>query len=64
MDFFGYDLETGRIRASRDFWIYVVTFVPLTMLTLGLWFALYRRTKQKREHRQNSAPLEMRVAVH
>jgi len=29
----------------------LATFVPLTMLTLGIWFILFRSAKQRREHR-------------
>jgi cbb3-type cytochrome oxidase subunit 3 len=64
MNLFVFDQSSNKIRISKEFWIYVATVAPLTMLTLGLWFILYRKTKQNRARRQNTASLEMRLAVH
>jgi hypothetical protein len=64
MNLFVFNQRTNRIQISTDFWIYVATFVPLTLLTLGLWFVLSRKTKQKREHRQKSMPPVMHIRVH
>ena len=52
MNLFVYDQQTHEIQISKEFWIYVAAFVPLTMLTLGFWFFLSRSAKRRREHRE------------
>jgi hypothetical protein len=51
MNLFVFDIATHKVQVSKEFWIYVATFVPLTMLTLGIWFILSRSVKQRRERR-------------
>jgi hypothetical protein len=51
MNLFVFDIATHKVQVSKEFWIYVATFVPLTMLTLGVWFVLFRSAKQRRERR-------------
>jgi hypothetical protein len=52
MNLFVYNQETHKTQVSKEFWIYVATFVPLTMLTLGIWFYLSRSAKRRRERRE------------
>jgi preprotein translocase subunit YajC len=54
MNLFVFDQQTHKIQVSLEFWIYVAAFVPLTMLTLGIWFFLSRSAKQRRERREKS----------
>ncbi|RYO54920.1 hypothetical protein AA0116_g9310 [Alternaria tenuissima] len=46
MNVFDFKSEDGSLRASPQFWIYVVTTVPLTMLTVGAWY-LYKTRHNK-----------------
>jgi hypothetical protein len=52
MNLFVYDQATHNVQVSKEFWIYVATVVPLTMLTLGIWFFLSRSAKRRRERRE------------
>ena len=33
MNFFGFNPKTGRIAIATDFWIYIATWIPFTLLT-------------------------------
>jgi hypothetical protein len=46
MNLFDFNGEDGSLQASPQFWIFVVTAVPLTMLTVGAWY-LYKTRHNK-----------------
>ncbi|KAI4948625.1 hypothetical protein J4E86_007973 [Alternaria arbusti] len=46
MNLFDFKGEDGSLQASPQFWIFVVTTVPLTMLTVGAWY-LYKTRHNK-----------------
>ncbi|OAG25013.1 hypothetical protein CC77DRAFT_297181 [Alternaria alternata] len=46
MNLFDFKSEDGSLRASPQFWIFIVTTVPLTMLTVGAWY-LYKTRHNK-----------------
>lgn len=44
MNFFAFNERTARLVIAEDFWIYVATWLPLTMLTfLGYVIMVLRR---------------------
>lgn len=50
MPLFQWDTQTvGHSVVSRQFWMYWAVSIPLTFVTLTLWFAWMR--KQERRHR-------------
>ena len=51
MNLFDFHAEDGSLRASPQFWIFVVTTVPLTMLTVGGWYLYTSRHSNKRQAR-------------
>lgn len=48
---FGDSNEKG-FTISKQFWIFVVTAVPLTMLTLGSWYIITKRQVRLRQRRK------------
>jgi hypothetical protein len=46
MNLFEFKSEDGSLQASPQFWIFLVTTVPLTMLTVGGWY-LYKMRQDK-----------------
>ncbi|KAF2097250.1 hypothetical protein NA57DRAFT_77504 [Rhizodiscina lignyota] len=51
MNFFGFDAIHRRIVIANDFWIFIATWIPLTLITIGLYlFVVWMnpRTKGKR----------------
>ncbi|ETS76549.1 hypothetical protein PFICI_11936 [Pestalotiopsis fici W106-1] len=48
MNFFNFDDKS--IAISRDFWVFVVAWTVLTLLTGGLFYASYQRKKRKQKH--------------
>lgn len=42
MNFFNFDIHTKSIVLSDDVWIYAAIFVPLTGLTIFLWWVWMR----------------------
>jgi hypothetical protein len=49
MDFFNFDSTSKQIVVANDFWIYVATTVPLTVMTVAYW---QYRTFQQRKRRE------------
>jgi len=47
MNLFDFKSEDGSLRASPQFWIFVATTVPLTMLTVGTWYLYKTRHSEK-----------------
>jgi hypothetical protein len=45
---------------SRQFWVFVLLAVPLTLLTLGSWYLFSRRRKQQKEERRRKQQQEER----
>ncbi|RAH68114.1 uncharacterized protein BO66DRAFT_440496 [Aspergillus aculeatinus CBS 121060] len=41
----------GGFTISKQFWIFVVLAVPLTLLTLASWYVIARRTRKARERK-------------
>lgn len=48
MNFFNFDSKS--IAVSTDFWVFVVAWTVLTILTGGLFYASYQRNKRKQKH--------------
>ncbi|CAO2649255.1 Nn.00g066400.m01.CDS01 [Neocucurbitaria sp. VM-36] len=48
MNLFQFKSDDGSLQASPQFWIFVVTTVPLTMLTVGAWYLYKTRYNMKR----------------
>lgn len=43
MNLFNFKEDDGSLQASPKFWIYIVTTVPLTLLTVGGWHLFKKR---------------------
>jgi hypothetical protein len=51
MNLFVFETGPGAgFRVSPRFWIFVVVTIPLTTITLGAWFLIARRRRQKKSH--------------
>ena len=49
MNFFVFDAQARRILVSDDFWKFVVTWIPLTLLTfLGYGLMMLKKQKKKK----------------
>lgn len=52
MNLFDFDGECqGGFTISKQFWIFVVLAVPLTLLILASWYVIARRTRKARERK-------------
>ncbi|KAF8856628.1 hypothetical protein BDZ45DRAFT_593973, partial [Acephala macrosclerotiorum] len=45
--FFSFEAPAGTKIVSRQFWIYWVVSIPLTIIVILLWFAWYQHTSEK-----------------
>ena len=53
MNFFTFDGEARRINISDDFWKFVVTWIPLTLLTfLGYGLIMLRKKKTPKKEKE------------
>ena len=59
MDFFNFDTKKNRITIARDFWIYILLLVPLTLCTFAVWLVLARRTRASRAKKDLEEECEM-----
>ena len=48
MNLFVFDASTRQIVIAKDFWVFVVIFLPLTAVTLFAWTLLKRRADKIR----------------
>jgi Mg2+ and Co2+ transporter CorA len=48
MNLFVFNQNTKKVVIAKDFWIYVVIFSPLTLLTFGTWKVMSRRAQKAR----------------
>ncbi|RAL15217.1 uncharacterized protein BO97DRAFT_422007 [Aspergillus homomorphus CBS 101889] len=56
MNRFDFDGDgTGAFTISKQFWIFIVLAVPLTLLTLASWYVVSRRTRRARERQMEGA---------
>jgi len=45
--------NSSRFQVSKQFWVFVVLTIPLTLITVGLWVIMARRgRKQKMRERE------------
>jgi hypothetical protein len=51
MNLFEFGTEDGSLQASPQFWIFLVTTIPLTMLTVGGWYIYKTRHNRMRKAR-------------
>ncbi|KAF7502289.1 hypothetical protein GJ744_006168 [Endocarpon pusillum] len=56
MNFFGYNNKTRRIEIGENFWIYVVTWVGLTLITM-IFYRLFRMRHETRKRKTHRLPL-------
>jgi len=49
MNFFWHNDRTGKIVVASDFWIYVVTFIGLTAITIFIYLVFVLRNKKRRK---------------
>jgi hypothetical protein len=48
MNLFTFQTSNGSgFQISRQFWVFVVLTVPLTILTVGSWFVITNRKKKR-----------------
>ncbi|KAF1967974.1 hypothetical protein BU23DRAFT_572792 [Bimuria novae-zelandiae CBS 107.79] len=53
MNLFDFRAEDRALIISPDFWIYVITTLPLTLLTVGAWYLYKGRQDRKRKRKYN-----------
>lgn len=56
MNLLTFQTSTSTIAFAKDFWIFIAIAVPLTLLTLGIWFfatRLEKRNKRKAIENKN-----------
>jgi hypothetical protein len=60
MNLFSFDDPEGapNFTISKEFWIFVVLAVPLTLLTLASWYIFTRRRMQRRKSERESRELD------
>ena len=57
MNFFVFDSDNSRFRATSDIWVFVATWIPLTALTVGIYaFYVWRRKKALQLRRSPRRP--------
>ncbi|KAF2182449.1 hypothetical protein K469DRAFT_636798 [Zopfia rhizophila CBS 207.26] len=59
MNLFEYRSDSGWLRASPNFWVYVAATLPLTVLTVGGWYAFKIRHDKIRKKRQDEELLSI-----
>jgi hypothetical protein len=47
MNLFVFDDDTRRLRISPDFWIFIALWLPLTLITGGIYVFIKSRPKSK-----------------
>ena len=48
MNFFGFNSISRRIVIGKDFWIFVATWLPLTIITISIYlFVIYMDFRKK-----------------
>ena len=50
MNLLTFQTSTSTIVFAKDFWIFIAIAVPLTLLTLGIWFFATRLEKRKKRN--------------
>jgi hypothetical protein len=46
MNLFVFDEPTGKLKISPDFWIFIAVWLPLTLITGGVYVWVKARTKR------------------
>ena len=57
MNLLSFQTTTSTIVFAKDFWIFIAIAVPLTLLTLGIWFfatRLEKRAKRKAMEKESN----------
>lgn len=49
MNLFVFEDETSRLKISPDFWIFIVLWLPLTLMTGGVYAFIKSRPKSKKD---------------
>jgi hypothetical protein len=57
MNLFDFKSEDGSLQASPQFWIFIVTTVPLTMLTVGGWYLYKMKQDKKKQAKRRETPV-------
>ncbi|KAF2140220.1 uncharacterized protein K452DRAFT_53018 [Aplosporella prunicola CBS 121167] len=55
MNVFDFDGPRKRLNVTKDFWVYIIVTIPLTMVTVLLWWVATRREKRKRMKKASSS---------
>jgi hypothetical protein len=53
MNLFDYNNSDGSLQASPQFWIFAVTTIPLTLITVGAWYMYKSRHDKRRNARED-----------
>lgn len=57
MNFFGFDSKSKEITIGNDFWIFIATWLPLTLMTGAIYLLVVLWSfRQKRKKRMVSLP--------
>jgi len=60
MNFFHFDPKARRIVIAGDFWIYLATWLPLTLVTIAL-YSLMRLNKKESKEKEKRQEEQWRV---
>lgn len=50
MNLLTFQTSTSTVVFAKDFWIFIAIAVPLTLLTLGIWFFATRLEKKNKRN--------------
>jgi hypothetical protein len=48
MNLFDFNAEVGGFGMSSKSWVFFLMAVPLTMVTIGIWFYIARKKKRRK----------------
>ncbi len=56
MNFFAFDSSVNRLTIGNNFWVFLATWVPLTLITIAGYAVVVYRRKHRGKYRPNSDP--------
>lgn len=48
-----YDDDTGKLRYTGDWWLFLAVSVPATLVTVGIWYFFSQRYSRKDNDDEN-----------
>ncbi|QDS67852.1 hypothetical protein FKW77_007579 [Venturia effusa] len=63
MNFFGFDTKTRQITIGNDFWIFIATWLPLTLMTVAVYLFVLFLNRRKKTRKQFEWPWRQAAAI-